>query len=69
MSNVYRASTTDGDIGSDFIWSVVVHSPMVLPTQVFVHARNATAAKKIAREYAWRILSIPAATAPKAVQV
>ena len=66
ISNVYQAGTAGCDINGTSIWSVVVHSPMVLPTTLIVHAKNATMARRVAREYAWRILEIPAPTAPTA---
>jgi hypothetical protein len=66
ISNVYRAGTEGCDIGTDAIWSVCVNSPMVLSTIITVHAKNVTTAKRIAREYAWRVLEIPVPTAPTA---
>ena len=61
--NVHRAGTEGCEIGSDSIWSVSVHSPMLPPTMVTVHAPNVSTAKRIAKQYAWRILDVPAATA------
>jgi len=66
IRNIYRAGTEGCEIGADSIWSVAVHSPMMAPTMVTVHAPNVTTAKRIAKAYAWRILDIPAPTAPTA---
>jgi hypothetical protein len=65
INSVYRAQRGDAE---HTIWAVVVNSPMVLPTLIEVDAPNSTMAKKIAREYAWRILEIPAPTAPTATK-
>lgn len=65
ISNVYRAGTDGCDV-AESIWSVCVLSPMVPATSVIVHAPNVSTAKRIAKQYAWRILQVPAATAPTA---
>ena len=66
VSNVYRAGTSGCEIGSDFVWSVSVLSPKDSPVQVSVHAANVSTAKRIARQYAERVLHVAAPSAPLA---
>ena len=63
ISNVYRAGTSGADIGSDSIWSVGIVS-RTSPSSVIVHAPNVSTAKRIARQYAQRIMRISDASTP-----
>lgn len=57
VSNVYRAGTSGTDIGTDSHWAVGIVSRTTAAT-VFVHAPNASTAKRIAKQYAQRLAGL-----------
>ena len=65
ISNVYRASTSGCDVGGDSIWSVAIISRLTIGS-VVVHAPNVSTAKRIARQYAQRIMGVTDARTPMA---